>query len=238
MNTETRTIITSHGWSDSEHSYTLESYSDGDVYLTVDNYYYSNQDTNPQNITLCEGWSNMDKIKLEENSNKPIFTYTVTFGSHRIQFTYLAEAENFIDKVNTLVSEIHNSTDRPKFGIINKIKNGYGFKVSDTLTIEIVNIIYKRASYPQIYFHGHKDYTTQSSLNIHDGFTLAKIIAESPNHYSKDIGPLRDEYVIRWFTQSMDGEDIDYYSPTSEEEAIMVYNCLNEIANKLRREKS
>ena len=231
MSAETRTITTSHTWSDSEHSYTLESYSDGDVYLTVDSYYHSNEDTNPQYIMLCEGWSNLNKTKSVENSNEPIFTYTVAFGSSHVQFTYLAEAENFINKVNTLIEEIHNSTDKPNFGVIYKVKNGYEFKVRDNLTFTV-----KRAwqpSYADIFITYGKHTESDADFNISYGFTLYETIATSPGSYLSEADSFEKEYLIRWFTSGFEGY-IDYYSPSSKEEAVMVYNCLNEIANKLK----
>ena len=229
---ETRTIITSHSWSDSEHSYTLEHYSDGDIYLIVDNYYHSNEDTNPKYIILCEGWSILNKTKLVENSNEPIFTYTVTFGSSHVQFTYLAEAEIFIDKVNTLIEEIHNSTDKPNFGVIYKIKNGYEFKVRDNLTFRINKTW--QSSYADIFIIYGKHTESDADFNISNGFTLYETIATSPNSYLSETDRFEKEYIIRWFTSGFEGY---IYFPSSKEEAIMVYNCLNEIANKLK-EKS
>lgn len=227
MNTETRTIITSHGWSDSEHSYTLESYSDGDVYLTVDNYYYSNQDTNPQNITLCEkgiDWrANQAQLRVT-----PLNFYSTVLGLYSIDFTYLAEAENFITKVNNLLEEIQNSIVKPKIGAIYEIGNTYQFRVHDDLIVKVERAIQSRRyallSLPNEY------YTTHTNFDTDRGFVLWKVVTESPNNYDTDSS--EKEYKIEW--KSYDSDDIDYYFPSSEEEAIMIYNCLNEIANKLK----
>lgn len=225
--TEARTIMTTHSWSDSEHSYTLESYSDGDVYLTVDNYYYYNGDINPQSFRLCEkgiDWqANQAQLEIA-----PLNFYSAKLGLYSIDFTHLAEAENFITKVNNLLKEIQNSIVKPKIGVIHEIGNTYQFKIHDDLTIKVETTpqskCYALLSLPNEY------YTNHTNFDINRGFVLWETVAESPNNYDTDSS--EKEYKIEWLSYHSD--DIDYYFPSSEEEAIMIYNCLNEIANKLK----